>query len=197
VFSELAIFEADDIGDDPGYLPSMCGETTVRDEPRRTLPAGGSRRALLPECAARLAVGTGAAAAARHGSRASVTLTGRFTRKLGRADDEGSAADGVNILSYDQALKRAREAQAHLDAKRTSGVLPGAGKLTVNYILDEDEKGYPSGEARQGERPGRDTQNVRSIFNRHVRPALGDIQLDRLTANLLKKFKIDWQTGRS
>ncbi len=115
--------------------------------------------------------------------------------KLGRADDDSCPADGANTLSYDQALKRAREAQAHADAQRASGVLPGAGKLTVNDILDEYEKGYRSGDARQGERAGRDIQNVQSIFNRHVRPALGNIQLDRLTADILKKLKVDIANG--
>lgn len=116
--------------------------------------------------------------------------------KLGRADDEGCPSDGAATLTYEQALKEARMAQAHADAKRVSGVLPGAGKLTVNDILDDYEKGYLSGEARRGERQGRDIINVRSILNRHVRPALGDVQLDRLTAELLKKFKTDITNGQ-
>ncbi|WP_219322104.1 site-specific integrase [Methylovirgula sp. HY1] len=115
--------------------------------------------------------------------------------KLGRADDEGCPSDGAVTLTYDQALKEARKAQAHADAKRVSGVLPGAGKLTVNDILDEYEKGYLSGEARRGERQGRDIRNVRSILNRHVRPALGDIPLDRLNADILKRFKADVANG--
>ncbi len=97
-------------------------------------------------------------------------------------------------LTYDQAVKAARKAQAHEDAKRVSGVLPGAGKLTVNDILDEYEKGYISGDARRWERPGRDITNVRSILNCHLRPALGAIRLDQLTSDLLKQFKIKLAT---
>jgi hypothetical protein len=32
MLSELAVFEADDVGSDPGRLPSAPGETTVRDD---------------------------------------------------------------------------------------------------------------------------------------------------------------------
>jgi len=110
--------------------------------------------------------------------------------KLGRADDMG-AADGGVTLTYDQAVKAARDAQALEDAKRVSGVIPGAGKLTVNDLLDDYVKGYISGDARRGERPGRDITNLNSILNCHIRPALGELRVDQITAERLKRFKLD------
>ena len=117
-------------------------------------------------------------------------------KKLGRADDEGCPADGAATLSFDQALKEARKAQALADAKRVSGVVPGAGKLTINDILGDYEKAYRSGEARRGGRPGRDITNLRSMLELHIRPALGYIQLNHLNAELLKKFKADLASGQ-
>lgn len=100
-------------------------------------------------------------------------------------------------MSFDQALKEARKAQALADAKRISGVAPGAGKFTVGDILDEYERAYLSGEARRDGKSGRDIANLRSILTLHIRPARGEIQLDRLNSEILKKFKTGLVTGKN
>jgi integrase len=109
--------------------------------------------------------------------------------KLGRADDQGAHADNATTFSYDQAVKRARDLHAREEVKRISGVEPGAEKRSINNILDLYVEGYKSGEARGGGRPGRDLKNLTSILDRHIRPALGDMRLDQLNAEFLKRFK--------
>ncbi|MGD0635506.1 MAG: site-specific integrase [Beijerinckiaceae bacterium] len=109
--------------------------------------------------------------------------------KLGRADDLNLLVDGTTTLTHDQAVRAAQDAFAHAEAKRTSGTLPGAGKKTIGDVLDLYIEGYVSGEARPREMPGRDLKNVTSIITCHLRPALGQVQLDRLNAGLLKAFK--------
>ncbi|HZL41339.1 MAG TPA: tyrosine-type recombinase/integrase [Pseudolabrys sp.] len=109
--------------------------------------------------------------------------------KIGPADDEGEQT--VQGLSYDEATQRAREIFAQEEAKRTSGVQPGAKRKVVDDVLDLYVVGYTSGDARRDKKPGRDLKNLKSILTVHVRPALGKIRLDQLNADMLEKFKAD------
>jgi integrase len=107
--------------------------------------------------------------------------------KIGPADDEGEKT--VQGLSYDEAAQRAREIFAQEEAKRTSGVQPGAKRKVVDNVLDLYVDGYISGAARRDEKPGRDLKNLNSILTAHIRPALGKIRLDQLNADMLERFK--------
>jgi len=107
--------------------------------------------------------------------------------KIGPADDEGEQT--VQGLSYDEAAQRAREIFAIEEAKRTSGVQPGAKRKVVDDVLDLYVVGYTSGDARRDKKPGRDLKNLNSILTVHVRPALGKIRLDQLNSDMLERFK--------
>jgi integrase len=107
--------------------------------------------------------------------------------KIGPADDEGEKT--VQGLSYDEAAQRAREIFAQEEAKRTSGVQPGAKRKVVDDVLDLYVDGYVSGDARRDKKPGRDLKNLNSILTAHVRPALGKIRLDQLNSDMLERFK--------
>jgi len=107
--------------------------------------------------------------------------------KIGPADDEGEKT--VQGLSYDEAAQRAREIFAIEEAKRTSGVQPGAKRKVVDDVLDLYVEGYTSGHARRDKKPGRDLKNLNSILTAHVRPAFGKIRLDQLNADMLERFK--------
>jgi integrase len=109
--------------------------------------------------------------------------------KLGRADDLGLIADEKATMTYDQAVRAAQLAFAQAEARRTSGTLPGAERKTVGELLDLYVEGYVSGDARAREKPGRDLRNVKSIIERHLRPALGAVRIDRLNADQLKALK--------
>jgi integrase len=107
--------------------------------------------------------------------------------KIGPADDDGEKT--VQGLSYDEAAERAREIYAVEEAKRTSGVHPGAKRKVIDEMLDLYVAAYISGEARRDKSPGRDLKNLNSILNVHVRPALGKVRLDQLNADMLERFK--------
>lgn len=107
--------------------------------------------------------------------------------KIGPADDDGEKT--VQGLSYDQAEQRAREIFALEEAKRTSGVHPGAKRKVIDDVLDLYVVGYTSGDARRDKKPGRDLKNLNSILTVHVRPALGKIRLDQLNGDMLERFK--------
>ena len=107
--------------------------------------------------------------------------------KIGPADDDGEKT--VQGLSYDQAEQRAREIFALEEAKRTSGVQPGAKRKVVDDVLDLYVDGYLSGDARRDKTPGRDLRNLNSILRVHIRPALGKVRLDQLNADMLERFK--------
>lgn len=109
--------------------------------------------------------------------------------KIGPADDAGEKT--VQGLSYDEAAQRAREMFAQEEANRTSGVQPGAKKKVVDDVLDLYVEGYISGAARRDEKPGRDLKNLNSILSVHIRPALGNVRIDQLNADMLEKFKTD------
>ncbi len=131
--------------------------------------------------------------AARGGSwlaRIRLPETARYVEsKLGRADDLGLIADEKATMTYDQAVRAARLAFAQAEARRTSGTLPGAERKIVGDLLDLYVEGYISGDARVKEKPGRDLTNVKSIIERHLRPALGTVRIDHLNADQLKAFK--------
>jgi integrase len=131
--------------------------------------------------------------AARGGSwlaRIRLPETARYIEsKLGRADDLGLIPDEKATMTYDQAVRAARMAFAQAEARRTSGTLPGAERKTVGELLDLYVEGYISGDARAKEKPGRDLTNVKSIIERHLRPALGAVRIDHLNADQLRTFK--------
>lgn len=109
--------------------------------------------------------------------------------KIGPADDGGEKT--VQGLSYDEAAQRAREIFAQEEARRTSGVQPGAKRKLINDVLDLYVEGYLDGDARRDEKPGGDLKNLESILTVHIRPALGKIRLDQLNSEMLEKFKAD------
>jgi integrase len=113
--------------------------------------------------------------------------------KIGPADDEGEKT--VQGLNYDEATKRAREIFAQEEARRTSGVQPGAKRKSIADVLDLYVAGYTSDDARRDEKPGHDLRNLKSIMTVHVRPALGHIRLDQINSTLLEKFKADLATS--
>jgi integrase len=116
--------------------------------------------------------------------------TARYAEiKLGRADDLGLIPDEKATMTFDQAVRAARTAFAQAEARRTSGTLPGAERKTVGELLDLYIEGYVSGDARAKEKPGRDLTNVKSIIERHLRPALGAVRIEHLNADQLKAFK--------
>ena len=89
------------------------------------------------------------------------------TKKFAIADDHGTA-DGVHILDFFQAQRRAREISA---AARVPGTTKGS--LTVNMVLDAyfarlDQK-------------GKSTADARGRADLHIRPAIGEILVDGLT----------------
>lgn len=107
--------------------------------------------------------------------------------KIGPADDDGQKT--VEGLNYDDAAARAREIFAHEEARRTSGVQPGAKRKFINDVLDLYVDDYTSGDARRDRTPGRDLKNLESILTVHIRPALGKIRLDQLNSEMLERFK--------
>src|SRR6185312_8753298 len=107
--------------------------------------------------------------------------------KIGPADDQGEKT--VQGLSYDEAAVQARAIFAEEEARRTSAVQPAAKKKLVDDVLDLYLAGYIDGAARRDRTPGRDLKNLKSILTVHIRPALGNVRLDRLNSDILETFK--------
>jgi integrase len=101
-----------------------------------------------------------------------------FQETLGIADDF-SDADGEVILSFADAQRRAR--QQFVIMQRTAKHLdpePRRGKYTVNECLNDYLETV-------------DNPNIKSTFDVHVRPVLGDIAVQDLTTKILQKWLKD------
>ncbi|HMI95091.1 MAG TPA: site-specific integrase [Micropepsaceae bacterium] len=109
--------------------------------------------------------------------------------KIGPADDQPDRT--VRGFTFDEATQRAREIFAEEEARRTSGVRPGAKKKTIGDVLDGYVAGYTSGDARRDKKPGRDLKNLNSILDCHVRPALAHLRIEQLNSDLLEQFKFN------
>lgn len=101
---------------------------------------------------------------------------------LGLADD-ASDADGVHVLSFAQAQDKAR-AWCAVQARIRDGLEPvAAGPYTVADALDDYERHY--------QRQGRGLAMVRSAIKTHIKPALGEIEVARLTAQRIESWLHD------
>jgi integrase len=98
---------------------------------------------------------------------------GRYEEtKLGTADDVADA-DGIAILTFGQAQERARAwfaARALADAGHEDPLAP----YTVSDALDDYERDY----VRRG---GKAADRLRHSINAHIQPALGSIELNKLS----------------
>jgi len=108
----------------------------------------------------------------QHTSRSGKIVAKYLSQTLGRADDD-TAADGENVLSFEQAEAKAR---AIVDA-------PGGGKvhrLTVRQAMEQ----YVEYKRSTG-------QSVADVISRgtaHILPPLGDLVVSELTAEKLRRW---------
>ncbi len=106
------------------------------------------------------------------------TETGRRFESLGLADDYINA-DGLSVLSFDQAQEKAREWLKRL-AQSDAGVASGPYKvaqLMADYLKDRQE-------TRR-----KDLSHTVYTINRHINPALGNIDVSKLTRNTVEKWR--------
>lgn len=107
---------------------------------------------------------------------------GRYHKAaLGTADD-ASDADGIGVFSFAQAQTQAR---AFFERKRRelTGLEPApSGPYTVADALDDYEKHY--------KREGRGLAMVQSATRAHIKPALGEIEVARLTTQRLRSWHL-------
>ena len=104
---------------------------------------------------------------------------GRRFRALGTADDVVDA-DGQHILSFSQAQERAREwfrTLAHQDA----GNAP-SGPYTVAQALSDYLEDYKA-------RSGKALQRMRYNIDAHIIPAVGEIEVSKLTRSQIRKWR--------
>jgi len=108
---------------------------------------------------------------------------GRYLESgLGLADD-ASDADGVHVLSFGQAQDKAR-AWCAAQARIRDGLEPvPAGPYTVADALEAYETHY--------QRQGRGLAMVRSAIRTHIKPALGEIEVARLTPQRIEAWLHD------
>ena len=99
---------------------------------------------------------------------------------FGTADDlAGLVADGVNVLSYDQAFDLAGHFDPDADAEHP------AEAVTVNHLCDA----YI--EATEPDRTEHAAKEARYTINRHIRPSLGDIKVSMLTTQRIRQWRND------
>jgi integrase len=100
----------------------------------------------------------------------------RVQARLGRADD-ATPADGVALLTHEQAKEAAR---AWVKAIRTgAGASPA---LTVNAALDR----YFEARAAEGMKSLQDAKTRAAL---HIRPTLGELRLSELTVDRVRKWR--------
>jgi integrase len=101
------------------------------------------------------------------------------TESLGTADDRAEA-DGIKVLSFSQAQREARR-RVEIATRAANGLPePTAGPCTVDNALD-DYFVWLEGEGR-GEK---NIADARAKARTHIRPKLGRLRLDHLTAKQL------------
>jgi integrase len=101
---------------------------------------------------------------------------------LGTADDLGDA-DGAMVLNFSQAQATARDRYARATRSANGLPEPSAGPYTVDKALD-DYFTWLEGEGR-GEK---NIADAKAKAKTHIRPKLGNVRLDRLTAKQIS----DW-----
>jgi integrase len=101
---------------------------------------------------------------------------------LGTADDWGEA-DGSTVLNFSQAQAAARDRYARATRSANGLPEPSVGPYTVDDALD-DYLTWLDGEGR-GEK---NIADVKAKAKTHIRPKLGNVRLDRLTAKQIS----DW-----
>jgi integrase len=100
--------------------------------------------------------------------------------KLGTADDV-SDADGVEILDFAAAQEKARAWFAE-QARTAAGLEP---KPAGPYTVADAMRDYLADYERQGKRGAR---TVKSAINAHIKPALGSIEISKLTTARLRAW---------
>lgn len=107
--------------------------------------------------------------------------TGRRKIALGLADDVADA-DGVRVLSFDQAQVAAQEWLNKLIEAETGEVLSGS------YTVEQAMTSY----LKDRERVRRKTlDRTRSVIDTHILPALGSIELSKLNYGKVKAWRND------
>jgi integrase len=107
--------------------------------------------------------------------------TGRRFHKLGAADDV-QPANGINVLSWGEAKKKAEEWFANLAQSDSGEVIKG------RYTVADAMRDY----ADSLEAEKRKSQNgTREIVAAHILPKLGHIELDNLKYGKVKKWRDD------
>jgi integrase len=118
---------------------------------------------------------TGGTWIARHFS----VETKRRVESIGVADDHENA-DGIRVLSFEQAQKKVHKWLARLTAEETGGVV--AGPYTVARAMDD----YITDRESSSRKPkARD----RRIVEAHIKPILGRIELNKLTQGKVKMWR--------
>lgn len=102
----------------------------------------------------------------------------RSYEALGPADD-ATEADGAAVLTFSQAQDKARQWFAR-SARQAAGLEPAGGPLTVGAALDSYLDWY--GRHRKSVEP------TKRAVEFHIRPALGNLRVDRLTASRIKAW---------
>lgn len=103
------------------------------------------------------------------------------TRSLGNADDD-FPSDGVNILSWKEALEKAL---VWFDAVASGEGRPD--RYTVGEALDDYLAAHT----------GKSVEKTRHTIDRHIRPVLGERIVCELTTAELRKFQSDLAARRS
>jgi integrase len=107
---------------------------------------------------------------------------GYAEHKIGTSDDLQDA-DGVSVLDYSQAQKAAR-AWWQAERRRAEGHDTRTGPFTVADAIDD----YLTAYERRG---GKSLYTTRLVAETHIRPALGALQVSKLTAKRIE----DWHHG--
>jgi len=130
-------------------------------------------------------VDRGLALGYRRGKRGGVWLGRRFKdgryieKRLGTADDL-TDADGLTVLSYNDALQAARKWWQE-SQRRDRGLGPGSGAYTVARAC-EDYLTFYIGKG------GKDVHSVRRTIDVHISPTLGSREVSDLTLNMIRKW---------
>jgi integrase len=109
---------------------------------------------------------------------------------LGQADDT-APADGINVLTFDQAATKAREWWAKEEAKRTGQIIGGS------YTVADAMRDYVAHSGRERKIKVRDEKGrihpklfrVQSVIDAFILPTLGTVQLANLTHGKVKAWR--------
>jgi integrase len=176
-------------------MPPVKKQTISLDSPnsRRTIPAKSKqdqKKLHIAKVFSRLALGY------RKGKRGGMWIARRHEQgakysfePLGIADDVADA-DGIQVLSFDQAKVKAAEWFKRKGEEDSGEIIVGS--YTVNDAMDD----YLKDRAREKWkiRPEEiDTHpkamRTRTIIDAHIRPALGDIEGSKLRHNKVKAWR--------